>query len=805
MIRSYIIVAFRNLLQNKLFSLINVLGLGVGIAASFMLYQYTSFESSYDNFHNDVERIYRVNLITNKEGEEIARDARTAPAIGSTLLEDFTEVVSFSRTVIFGEAILSHEGNNVVEKNTLLVDPAHFELLDYEVLKGVPEVDLKSPLTVFLSSDLAEKLYGDADPVNKTLSINNSNLDGSQDFIVKGVFKNQRVNAHLRPELLVSYATLHHFIGKQIDTTWDWNNLFTYIKVAEGTNMSGLKQKVKGVVAINNLNDLNKSGWQLDLQPITAIHTDKSYTGEYVQQGIDGSLLKYYTIIGAFILLIAYINFINLYTSKATERAKEIGVRKVSGASFSQLVVQLLTEVFVINLLGVLLALTFIQLLYPFLTNILEIEDTMPELQSLNLWMNLVVLLVIGTFLSGLYPAFVMASWLPSKALKGARKMSIGGIQFRKSLVVFQFTIASFLICGTLTVLFQIDMMKNYDLGFVMDQKIIVKSPQLVEGSGGTRSSIFKKELKNLTGVRRVAALNEIPGTQIYWKTDIAAERLSTADHLNFTWLGVDHEYFDLFEVGIIAGRSFQQTNDGFRTSAILNRKAARLYGFDKPQDAIGSRITLNDNQLEIVGVSENFNQESLKKNIEPIVFRYSNFDLNYFAIHIDANNLQETVSQIGSTFIELFPDSPFEYFFLDEHFNKQYNGEVLFAQIFTGASLLALFISCLGMLGLSYQTIAQKTKEIGIRKVLGASLNSLLIYLTKDYVKLVVIACFLGISLAYFTFSNWLTDFITKIDLGLWFFFTPLLVLGIAIVSVITLQTLKVALKNPVDSLKYE
>lgn len=805
MIRSYIIIAFRNLLKNKLFSLINILGLGVGIAASFMLYQYTSFEASYDNFHQDADRIHRVNLITSKEGEEITRDARTAPAMGSTLLKDFPEVVSFSRAVILGEAILSHEGNNVGEEKVLLVDPAHFELFDYEVLKGVPEVDLKSPLTVFLSSDLAKKLYADVDPVNKTISINSNNLDGSQDFIVKGVFKNQRVNAHLRPELLVSYATLHHFIGKEIDNAWDWNNLYTYIKVAEGTDISGLKQKTQGVVALNNPNDLNKSGWQLDLQPILSIHTNKSYTGEYVQQGIDGSLLKYYKIIGAFILLIAYINFINLYTSKATERAKEIGVRKVSGASFSQLVVQLLSEVFIINLLGVLLALTFIQLLYPFLTSLLEIGGTIPELQSLNLWMSLGVILFSGTLLSGLYPAFVMSAWLPSKALKGMKGMNVGGIQFRKSLVVFQFGIASFLICGTLTVLLQVDMMKKYDLGFDFDQKVIVKSPQLVEESDGTRSSIFKRELKKLTGVKHTTALNEIPGTEIYWKTDIAAEELSTVDNLSFTWLGVDHDYFDLFEIEIIAGRSFQQTSDGFQTSAILSRKAARLYGFERPEDAVGSRITLDDNQLEVVGVSEDFNQESLKKSIEPIIFRYSNFDLNYFAIHIEANNLHETISQISSTFTRLFPDSPFEYFFLEEHFNKQYKGEVLFAQIFTGASLLALFISCLGMMGLSYQTIAQKTKEIGIRKVLGASLNNLLIYLTKDYIRLVVIACFFGISIAYFIFSNWLNDFITKIDLGLWFFFTPLLVLGITIVLVITHQTLKIALKNPVDSLKYE
>ncbi len=800
---NYLKIALRNTWKYRTFSLVNIIGLSVGMATFYVIFSYVQYELGYDNFHEAYDRLYRVNLVTKKDGEVITKDSRTPPAIGKLMKNEIPGVMDFTRVVIFGEGIISCEEKSIREKNILVTDPEHFDVLSYEMTLGAGKESLREPMSVVISASMANLLFGERDPINQFININSGNLDGSSDFMVRGVFKDQDVHSHLRPNVLISYATIHQFINKQIDDSWDWNNLYTYIKTAKDVSPSHIKRQLQLLVQdrIGEKLDGMQVEWEFVLQPVEDIYIDAGYQYEFARGG-NKKIVYLLSVIAFFILLIAYVNFINLATSQSTRRSREVGIRKVNGARQAQLIPQFMCESLIINILSFLVAFTLVQSLY---TNLAD-YFRLPPMQGaiLSYWPYFGVFVALSTFISGLYPAMVLSSFKPTNMMRGTENLKIKGILLKKVLVVIQFSISLILILGTLTIYLQLQFIRDFDLGINLHNQLIIKSPRLNPEDHAARSDAFKKELLRVGSVEKVASLNEIPGNEIYWRA-ATFESNSGSILNNPSILPVDDNYFSVFGINLLHGRAFKRETDTYESAVIINRKAADVLGFTTPGNAIGHTVTTEGMTSEIVGVVDNYYQESLKKTIQPVVFRYSSSMLNYFAININGTGADNVIKEVKATFKNMFPDSPFEYFFLDDFYQKQYVPDVLFGKLFNFFALLAILVASLGIFALSLINVLQRTKEIGIRKVLGASATNILGLLSKEYFFLILIATVIGLPVAYWSMKLWLINFVVHVELSWWLFVIPPFVMGVVIVITIAYNSIKAALTDPVKSIRYE
>ncbi|GAB2586864.1 ABC transporter permease [Spirosoma areae] len=795
MLRNYLKIALRNLVRNKPFFFINTLGLAVGIAACLLILQYVTFERSYDNFHPDAENIYRIELDSYQNGKLAFRSATSYPAIAPTLKKDFPEVVETARLYDANSDVVTYNNVHFREDNFYFADNSVFSVFKLDFLSGDPRTALTDKNTVVLSETIAHKYFGTQNPLGKTLKL------GREPYLVRGVFADYAKNAHLDLDLLFSYRT-----EPDAQTSWGWYDFFTYVKLRPGTNVAQFQAKIIDLVKKYNPNRFKVSGNrdELLLQPLRDIHLTSQLNQEAEPNG-NGKAVTVLSIIALFILLIAWINYINLATARAMDRAKEVGVRKVVGAERTQLIRQFLLESFLLNLVAAVLALFIVLISAPYFNELTGRPLSLRQWFQPDLWLPAIAVFSAGTLLSGLYPAFLLSGFQPIAVLKGKVASVAGGLSLRQSLIVFQFAASVILIIGTVTVYRQLRYMQAQDLGFSIAQKLIVRGAGVRDSTYEAKANAFKQELVRANLVEKATASAYVPGIEILWTNNARRMDRPDAPSNSFYFTAYDYEFVDAYGIKLVAGRNFSRSFGEDRKGVLLNETAAKLLGFDSPAEAIGKRIRTWDT-LTVAGVVKDYHQQGLQKGHWPMLIRLQPDNANFFSLQLRSDaELDNQLAGIKAKYAQFFPGNPFDYFFLDSFFNEQYKAEQQFGRVCTLFAGLAIFIACLGLFALATFMAKQRTKEIGIRKVLGASVLSLSGLLAKDFLKLVVVAIVIATPIAWYVMSRWLQDFAYHIAVPWWAF----IVAGVAAVAIalltVSFQSVKTALMNPVKSLRSE
>jgi putative ABC transport system permease protein len=520
----------------------------------------------------------------------------------------------------------------------------------------------------------------------------------------------------------------------------------------------------------------------------------------------DGNAVYLLLGIAFFIVVIAWVNYVNLATARAINRAKEVGIRKVVGSNREQLVKQFLFESALLNAMAVGLALVLVLVALPFFNRLSGQQMGFSLLGSAAFWGSLAALYVVGTLLSGLYPAFVLSSFMPVTVLKGKLSTSRRGVTLRKGLVVFQFAASLFLLVGTFTVFRQIQYMRSQNLGIQIDQTLVVNSLIVRDSTFLTQLDAFKDEMRRIPGVRKITVSTSIPGEAAGWNAGgIRLKGTDEAQGKQYRVIGMDYDYLDAYGLKLLAGRKFSKVYGTDPQSVIFNKMAVQQLGFDKPEEAIGKEIEFWGKQYTIIGVADNYHQQSLREAYEPLIFRLIPDASNYFSVKVETGQLPATIAGLQKGWNTFFPGNPFEYFFLDDHFDAQYQADRRFGQVFGLFTGLAILVACLGLFGLASFTTVQRTKEIGVRKVLGASVRQILQLLYKDFALLVVLAFVFAVPVSWYATHRWLQTYAFRIEPEWWLYALPFgLVLLVALLTV-SYQTLKAALANPVSSLRSE
>ncbi|MFS4468659.1 ABC transporter permease [Maribacter sp. 2210JD10-5] len=810
MIKNYLKIAWRNLFKNKAYSVINIGGLAIGITACLLILQYVAFETSYENFHVDGDKIYRVKQDRYNDGELETEWAAGAFAAGFHFKERIPEIEDYVMVFDAGDVVIDKGDETLKIQDVYYSGESFFNIFSYPLIAGEKQTIFAEPTTAALSESIAKKIFGTTDVIGKTI-----NLNGNSEYRITGVYKDMPTNTQLRPNILLSYITFKERMLAQNDQDpnsnpenwWFSDGCLTYLKLKQGVNPVTVENKFVPIVeelAGEFLRQYNSNA-VYTLQPLTDIHLYSNYMMEPNPTG-DGKTVYLLLGIAFFIIILAWVNYINLATARAIGRAKEVGVRKAVGSHRKQLIVQFFFESGLFNALALIMAFGFMALSIPAF-NRLSGQTLSYELFARDdFWIGFIILFVVGVFLSGAYPAFVLSSFRPVEVLKGKMVSTKQGGLMRKSLVVFQFAASLFLLIGTFAVYEQIQFMRKQSLGLSIDRTLVVERPIVTDSTYLGKMTAFKETLLKHPSVTSVATASTVPGQPVGWNA--GGIKLTSEDESagnQYRVIGVDYDYIDQFDIKLIAGRKFSKDFGADPQAVIFNRAGMKQLGFKNPEEAVGKRIDFWGNQYDIVGVAENFHQESLREAYEPLVIRLMPDVQGYFTIRTNTDNVAQTIAQVSTEWDKFFPGNTYEYFFLDDHFNKQYRADQQFGQVFGVFTGLAILVACLGLFGLASFTTLQRTKEIGIRKVLGASVLGVLKLLYKEFAWLLVLAFVIAIPIAWFTIHNWLQGYAFKISIHWAFFVLPFVAILIVALITVSFQTIKAATVNPVKSLRTE
>jgi len=821
MLRSLLLTAWRSLTKSRFFTTLNILGLSIGMAVFMLIAQYVYFERSYEDFIPNADNIYRVRLDAYLNNDLVFSSAENYPGVGPSLQREFPEVTGYARLYNVGyknNVIITNEAAQpspiaFKHKHFMYADSSFLPLMGYKMVAGDPATALAQPFNAVISEKYAKMYFGDEDPIGKQLRLQDD------DFVnelvkVSGVFKDLPANTHLKFDVLFSYTTLYprgEWTVERYRQGWRRKDMFTFISIRPDADPKALEAKIPAIVDKYKPENKQRNGKDvMILQPLRSIHL-KSNLAEEPETNGDERIVNFMSLIGVFVLIIAWINYINLSTAKAMERAKEVGVRKVMGALKYQLVRQFLTESGLVNFLSLAVALGLVAMVLPGFNSLSGLSLAVTSLMQPWFLGLLLILWTGGTLLSGFYPAIVLSSFRPVVVLKGKLKNSVSGIFLRKALVVSQFVASVALIASTFVVYDQLNFMMSKDLGVNIDQVLVVERPGIASRDRKAFNSaidVFRDELKKSPSVQGVSASATIPGKQREYKAVV--KRYGTPDDQAVTikFNSMDYEFMDVFKMKLIAGRPFKEeyTKDQ-DTSVVITETTSRIMGFAKPEDAIGQTMGITAFQWNpiIVGVVNDYHQVSLKKAVDPSVFYCSKYGGEFYSIRISTNNLPETVDHVRESWTKAFPGNPFEYFFLDDYFNMQYTNEKKFGALFTVFAALAVIVGCLGLFGLSAYTANQRTKEIGIRKALGSTEKGIFVLLSVEYMKLVGVSIVLAVPLVWWMMNSWLQTFSYRITISTIVFAAAGAMVMLVAFLAVSHQTLKAARVNPVDSLRYE
>lgn len=812
MLSNYLKIAFRNLTRRKGYAMLNILGLAIGITCCLLIFQYVSYEKSYEAFNPDAKDIVRLRLDNYQQGKLAWQSATIYPAIGPTLKKEFPEVLDFCR-LHDAELLLSNEEKNVKfsEKKGYYADPAAIDLLRVKLTAGNPQHVLDAPDKMIVSDAFAKKYFGTDNPVGKRLVTRDPQF--TQLYEITGVFANYPKNAHLAIDYLVSYSTLSKINTLQGDTSnatetsWGWYDFYTYLKLKPGTDLHRFESKLPAFcnAHINNgeWRVTNKVKCELYVLPIEDIHLFSNYNQEAEVNG-DGQAVSFLFLIGILIILIAWINYINLATARSMERAREVGIRKVLGAMRAGLIKQFLTESLLLNTLALIIALSAAFFLTPAFNSFIGREVQTGFRLPAAYWGGFLLLFFGGSLLAGLYPAFVLSGYQPVKVLKGVFKNTSSGVLLRKSLIVVQFITSVVLVAGTMIIYQQISFMRNQKLGTDISKTLVI------EGASSIRDSLyndifqpFKTDLLQNPNVKSVTASSTVMGNEVYWTNGVRRMEANSKS-VTLYHVGIDYDFIPSFGIAMKAGRNFSKEMQTDKKAVLLNEEAIKLLGFENPEQAINQKVIRGDT-LNIAGVVSDYHNEGLQKKVQPMIFLLRPANRNFYSIKMASANIRATVGAVEGKWAKYFPADPFNYFFLDESFDRQYKSDELFGSIFSLFSMLAILIACFGLAGLSAYNVLQRRKEIGIRKVMGASVQQLLLLLSKDFLWLVIIAFIVAVPVTWLLMNRWLNDFAYRINIS-WMVFLAAGIIAVFIAFVtISFQAIKAALANPVNSLRTE
>lgn len=828
LIKTYITLALRNLVKKRVFSFINVLGLTVAMTACILILFFVRYELSYDNLHLNASNIYRVSTRVTLQNQTITNNANTYEGILRALNEEFPEVNAATRVAGFNPDNTfvrieneQHQLQPVEEYKGISTDDSFFSVFSFPLAEGEPDLVLENPLSAIVSETMANQ-YFNGNAIGKILETNDR--ERHYRYTITGVIKDVPGNSHLKFDILIHEPSGEtNFWNGQIGF-WDWAGK-VYILLQEGTSTSVLEKKLNDLAKSNNDLKINKEDYgqvsTFHLQNLEDIHLHSHLSDELE---INGSSVLVYalTILAVLIIVIAWFNYINLSTSISTEKIKAIGVRKVVGASRLALLFQILTESALFNLLSAVIAFMLANVLFVPFANFTGLPATYSMVLNKGVITFLTVFFVISTITSGIYPAKVISSFYPIPALKG-RGGFFSASLLRRGLVIFQFTAAIALAIITLIAYRQLSFMRNKELGISIDNVLIVKAQNfdketwsnaaggfIVDTAYTSKAVQFRNDLLHHSAVLNATTLSHPPGQLPNWGTEFQVND-TPGKAVSLKAIGIDYDFLKTFNAKLLAGRNFStdfptdQGNEGKR-AVLLNETAAKSLGFKNAEEAIHQHIsTYWRADYEVIGVVSSFHQLSVKENLTPIYFILQPRALSYHAISFKEENVNDLLGQVRSSWNKYFPDHPFSYFFLDEYFEQQYQYDQKLGTLMTLFTGLAIFIACMGLFGLTSHAIVQRTKEIGIRKVLGATVSNIIGLFTADFMKLIFVANVIAFPLVYWIASQWLETYASRIPLGWWLFILPFaIILTIAVVTV-SLQSISIALKNPAESLKYE
>lgn len=798
------------MMRNKAYSFINIAGLSIGVACCLMLALYVKDEMSYDKHHKEVDNLYRV--ITHVSRDKNMRTMpRTSPPIVWGVKDEVPEIETVTRFLNppgVDMSLIKYETSQFYESDGLMADGTFFDIFNYTFMEGNPKTALTEPNSVVVIQTLARKLFGDQSALNKVININQGGPSG--DYKIMGVIADDQPASHVKANFIVSIAGSagwSEFLQRP-DVAEEWagqNFVNSYVKLKEGHILKEVTEKINKAFQKHGADDLNASGMSktLGLEPVNDIHLYSAFGDQSPR------ILYLYVIasIAGFILLIACINFMNLSTAKATKRANEVGLRKTLGAHRASLISQFLGEALVIVSVAIVLSFVLVQFMLPVFNDLTGKNINLTQTNIYFIVPTLIAITMITGLISGTYPAFYLSSFQPVNVLKGKSILQSSNSVFRKSLVVFQFVIAITLTCGMVIITRQLKFMRETNLGFNADHKIILP---LRTGSAQANYIVLNTELRKLSNVNGVSGTNCLPGHTVFTDFHLYPSGGSMEKGVLVRNNWVEPNYLDLMGIKLLAGSKFSDRRDSLsQFRVIVNAKAVKELGFT-PANAIGEHLFTEWQgtryQFEIIGVMNDYHQSTLKEEIFPILFRVAEDSYyNYAVVDVKSESFNSTLSDLEKTWKAVNADTPFEYSFLDDDIKKQYEEDEKVSSIITSFTIIAMVISCLGLYGLSTFMAERRFKEIGVRKVMGASVQQIITMMSREFVKLVLVAFVISIPLAWYAISSWLEKFAYKTQLDLSVF---LLAGGAALlIALITIsfESLRAASTNPVNALRSE
>lgn len=806
MLKNYFKIAWRNVTKYKAISAINLFGLTIGLTCCLLILAYILHETSYDKFQPAANRTYRLSRsFHNEEGVVSLHLGAIAPPFGPLLKAEFPEVQTMTRLLSNGSTAFVYGDKKFYERNVFFADEHLPDVFKLDVVKGNARKALEAPFQVLITEELATKYFGTEDPLDKLVK-----LDNGIPVKVGGVFKPFPSNTHLHPDVLISFNTLNDstvYGAENLRTNWGNNSFLTYVVLPEHYDAKKLEAKFPAFIDKYYHSPQEPAGFKgsktthIYLTPLTDIHL-RSHLDYEVEENGDIKRVYIFSIIALFILLIACINYMNLSTARSVLRAKEIGIRKTIGAERKEIILQFLTESVLMTWLAILLAFALTTLLLPWLNHVSGQE------LSMNILLNAPALLalflapfVVGS-LSGLYPAVFMSSFQPVKVLKGLFKVS-GNLSLRKVLVVAQFVISIVLIISTVIVFKQLRYMQNKALGYDKEQVITMSNTSAF----GNQYESFRNELLKNTGVKELSRSSRLPSGRLLDDMGVSLPAGDTVKPLNvdLKFLAVDYHFVPTYNMKLLSGRNFSNAYATDSSGFLLNETAVRTLGWKSPQDALNKELVYGRTRGRIIGVLQDFYFESLHQHIPSMILIANPNFFGNISIKLAGADLPASLAYVEKIWRQFLPETPFSYTFLDERFEQVYQSEQRQKTIFTTFACVAIFIACLGLFGLSAFTISQRVKEIGIRKVLGADVGSIVGLLSKDFLKLVIVAAVIAFPVAWFAMHKWLEDFAYRIGIPWYVFVAAGIIAALVAFGTIAFQAIKAATSNPVKNLRTE
>jgi putative ABC transport system permease protein len=808
MLISYLKIALRIVRRDSMFTLINVVGLATGLAMALLIFQYVRFELSYEKSYPLSDRIVRVTMDFLNGGALEAQDAEMYPSFGAKALREMNEIVNYTRVYPLRKPNVTVQLGDkyYLVNNVYAVDSSFFSMFGYPLLMGSRKSIFTKPRQVILTESLALTYFNTLEVLGKTLKIPRTN--GSVLLEVVGVVPDSPVNTHLKFDMILSYPTLLSDFGEK-EENWYTNNTYTYLQLDERTTYEAFTKSLAGFSKrlVKEKKIVNE---RVIGQKISDIHL---YSHKTYETEPNGEAQSVYFLLGVsfLVLLTVFVNYVNLTTSKALGRAREIGMRKVVGSTRSQIRTQILMETVLINLFAGMVAVGMVAAARSVFIDITGLPEGFTVFADAFFWESVAALLLLSICVSGFYPAFVLSCFDPVAVLTGNFSRSARGIFLRKSMVVFQFTITIILMVQSFAVYRQVKFLRAQNLGLNVDYTLVVEAP--VANNAQQGHGAFRQMLLDQPQVKSVSFSGTVPGlgsTQMGTSTDVNLAEAVTKTYYNYYLTQIDTSFFDVMGIKLLAGENFDAfTLPGFPDTTnrqlIVNEETIRLWGIPTPAEAIGQRVNLWNRKATIRGVVKNYHYESPKAPHIPIIHMYSPNFGSFASVKFRKGYAEQQLALLKKVYEANFPYSPFSYFFLDSEYDKQYKSDDRLQQVFGALTSFATLISCLGLFGLATFTVSRRTKEIGIRKVVGASTTNLMLLLSKDFLKTVLLSILIGLPITYFLVKNWLANYAVRIELSWWLFSAPTLLVLILVLISIGSKTIVTALMNPVQSLRSE